>query len=93
LIASSSLSFLYWEEENYIMLFTVLTPAYNRPHTLGRVYESLKAQTFRDFEWLIVDDSTTDDVQKVVQPWLVEANTFVRYSKQKNSGTLPTTMG
>jgi glycosyltransferase involved in cell wall biosynthesis len=68
------------------MLFTVLTPAYNRPHTLGRVYESLKAQTFKDFEWLIVDDSTTNDVQAVVQPWLARPNTFVRYVKQKNSG-------
>jgi glycosyltransferase involved in cell wall biosynthesis len=72
-------------EEDLNMRFTVLTPAYNRPHTLGRVYESLLAQTFKDFEWLIVDDSTTNDVQKVVQPWLKE-NTFVRYVKQKNSG-------
>ncbi len=68
------------------MHFTVLTPAYNRPHTLGRVYESLKAQTFKNFEWLIVDDSTTSDVQEVVQPWLEAENTFVRYVKQKNSG-------
>jgi glycosyltransferase involved in cell wall biosynthesis len=67
------------------MRFTVLTPAYNRPHTLGRVYESLKAQTFKDFEWLIVDDSTTNDVQEVVKPWLAESS-FVRYIKQKNSG-------
>ncbi|MGL4611438.1 MAG: glycosyltransferase family A protein [Trueperaceae bacterium] len=68
------------------MRFTILTPAYNRPHTLGRVYESLKAQTYKDFEWLIIDDSTTDDVQAVVQPWLAETDTFVRYIKQKNSG-------
>jgi glycosyltransferase involved in cell wall biosynthesis len=68
------------------MQFTVLTPAYNRPHTLGRVYESLEAQTFKDFEWLIVDDSTTDDVEAVVQPWLSKPDTFVRYIKQKNSG-------
>ncbi len=68
------------------MRFTVLTPAYNRPHTLGRVFDSLKAQTFKDFEWLIVDDSTTNDVSEVVKPWLAEANSFVRYIKQKNSG-------
>jgi glycosyltransferase involved in cell wall biosynthesis len=66
------------------MRFTVLTPAYNRPHTLGRVYESLKAQTFKDFEWLIVDDSTTNDVQEVVKPWLAESS-FVRYIKQKTT--------
>jgi glycosyltransferase involved in cell wall biosynthesis len=66
--------------------FTVLTPAYNRPHTLGRVYDSLRSQSLKDFEWLIIDDSTTDDVQTVVQPWLSEPGTFVRYIKQKNSG-------
>jgi glycosyltransferase involved in cell wall biosynthesis len=68
------------------MQFTVLTPAYNRPHPLGRVYGSLKAQTFKDFEWLIVDDSTTDDVQKVVQTWLSETDSFVRYLKQSSGG-------
>lgn len=78
---------LWWDAESgLVMRFTVLTPAYNRPHTLGRVYDSLKAQTFKDFEWLIIDDSTTNDVQEVVQPWLAAPNTFVRYIKQKNSG-------
>jgi glycosyltransferase involved in cell wall biosynthesis len=68
------------------MRFTVLTPAYNRPHTLSRVYESLKVQTFKNFEWLIVDDSTTNDVEEVVRSWLEEENTFVRYVRQKNGG-------
>ena len=36
--------------------FTVFTATRNRAHTLPRVYESLKSQTFRDFEWLIVDN-------------------------------------
>jgi hypothetical protein len=41
---------------SYSYLFTVFTPTYNRAHSLHRVYESLQAQTFRDFEWLIVGD-------------------------------------
>ena len=40
------------------MRFTVFTPAYNRAHTLRRLYESLKRQSFRDFEWLVVDVSS-----------------------------------
>ena len=39
---------------------TVFTPAYNRAHTLGRLYDSLKGQTCLDFEWLVVDDGSTD---------------------------------
>jgi len=43
------------------MRFTVFTPTYNRAHTLPRLYESLCGQTFRDFEWVVVDDGSTDE--------------------------------
>ncbi|MFQ5451045.1 MAG: glycosyltransferase family 2 protein, partial [Nitrospinaceae bacterium] len=46
--------------------FTVFTPTYNRAYTLDRVYNSLVAQTFRDFEWLIVDDGSTDNTKELV---------------------------
>lgn len=52
------------------MLITVFTPAYNRGHLLHRVYESLCKQTFRDFEWVIVDDGSTDDTKRVVQSFV-----------------------
>ena len=41
-------------------ILTVFTPAYNRAHTIGRTYESLCRQTCKDFEWLIIDDGSTD---------------------------------
>lgn len=43
------------------MLITVFTPAYNRAKLLPRLYESLCKQTFKDFEWLIVDDGSVDE--------------------------------
>ena len=55
------------------MMITVFTPAYNRAHLLPRVYESLCKQTFRDFEWLIVDDGSKDDTKSVVEKWRVES--------------------
>lgn len=51
------------------MLITVFTPAYNRAHLLPRLYESLKAQTFQDFEWIIVDDGSIDNTEEVVKEW------------------------
>ena len=51
---------------------TVFTPTYNRAHTLGRVYESLCAQTSSDFEWLIVDDGSTDNTHNLVTGWIAE---------------------
>ncbi|MCD0505021.1 glycosyltransferase family 2 protein [Bordetella petrii] len=64
--------------------FTVLTPTYNRAATLHRVYESLKRQSCRDFEWLIVDDGSTDRTHEAVQAWQAQANFPIRYIWQKN---------
>jgi glycosyltransferase involved in cell wall biosynthesis len=66
--------------------FTVFTPTYNRGHTLHRVYESLAAQTYRDFEWLICDDGSTDDTQPRVTRWIAEASFPIRYLRQDNRG-------
>lgn len=66
--------------------FTVFTSAYNRSHTLHRVYESLRQQTCRDFEWLIVDDGSTDDTQQCVETWQRQADFPIRYLRQENQG-------
>ena len=66
------------------MRFTVFTPTFNRAHTLHRVYESLSAQTFRDFEWLIVDDGSTDATGELVGSW--EPTFPVRYLWKPNGG-------
>ena len=46
---------------------TVFTPTYNRKHTLPRTYESLCRQTSDDFEWLIIDDGSTDGTREWVE--------------------------
>lgn len=68
------------------MLITVFTPAYNRAHLLPRLYESLKAQTFKDFEWLIVDDGSTDNTEIVVSNFIADNKILIRYFKQRNGG-------
>lgn len=66
-------------------LFTVFTATYNRAHTLPRVYESLKRQTLRDFEWLIVDDGSVDNTRQLVQAWCAEADFPIRYLWQEHA--------
>lgn len=66
--------------------FTVFTPAYNRAHTLARVYDSLKSQTFRDFEWIVIDDGSADHTADLVREWQHEADFPIIYQYQVNSG-------
>ena len=66
--------------------FTVLTPTFNRAHTLPAVYESLCAQSFRDFEWLIIDDGSTDGTSGLVHQWITEQRIVIRYHSQPNHG-------
>lgn len=53
---------------------TVHTPCLNGAKTLYRVYESLQAQTCRDFEWVVVDDGSTDASADVVNRYAQEAS-------------------
>ena len=68
------------------MLFTVCTPTYNRAHTLSRVFESLKAQSLTDFEWIIIDDGSSDNTADLVQSWMSQSPFPVRYEFQVNQG-------
>lgn len=66
------------------MLFTVFTPTYNRAHTLPRLYESIRRQTLRDFEWVVVDDGSTDATRALVTDWQKVADFPIRYFWQPN---------
>lgn len=66
--------------------FTVFTPTYNRAQLLGRVYDSLKQQTFKDFEWVVVDDGSTDGTKELIHNWVDERGTPIKYYWQPNSG-------
>lgn len=65
---------------------TVFTPAYNRAHTIGRTYESLLRQTCKDFEWLVIDDGSTDNTRELVESWIAEGKIPIRYIYQENQG-------
>jgi glycosyltransferase involved in cell wall biosynthesis len=66
---------------------TVFTPTYNRAHTLERLYDSLRNQTFKDFEWLVIDDGSADNTETLFDNFLKEENDFViRYIKKENGG-------
>lgn len=49
---------------------SVLIPAYNRPHYLEVALQSVLNQTYENIEIVVSDDSTTDEVQEMIQPYL-----------------------
>ena len=69
-------------------MITIFTPAYNRAHLLPNVHESLCQQTFKDFEWVIVDDGSVDDTKSLSLSLPKREGTFfpIRYFYQENGG-------
>lgn len=65
---------------------TIFTPAYNRAYTLHLGYEALLRQTCQDFEWLIIDDGSTDNTRELVESWIAENKIPIRYHYQENQG-------
>lgn len=68
------------------MKFTIFTPTYNREGLLISLYESLKKQTFKDFEWLIVDDGSVDNTNETVQQFIKENILNISYYYKENGG-------
>ena len=67
-------------------MITIFTPTYNREHTIVRTYESLKKQTCTDFEWVVVDDGSSDDTIKVLLELKKKANFTMTIHQQENAG-------
>lgn len=67
---------------------TIFTPTYNRAYILPKLYDSLCEQTCQDFEWLIVDDGSTDHTKELVDNWRQECKMDIQYIYQDNSGKM-----
>jgi glycosyltransferase involved in cell wall biosynthesis len=64
----------------------IITPTYNRMNTLPRLYESLKSQNDKNFEWLIIDDGSIDGTNLYVERIIKENIIQIKYLFQKNGG-------
>lgn len=68
------------------MFFSIVTPTYNRANLIGRVYESLSKQTFKDFEWIVIDDGSTDNTKELISEYKKEADFDIKYIYTPNAG-------
>ncbi|MDG2431247.1 glycosyltransferase family A protein [Flavobacterium sp.] len=69
-----------------IKKLTVFTSTFNRAYCLHQVYDSLCRQTSKDFEWLVIDDGSTDQTRNLVAQWIAEDVIQIIYHYKENGG-------
>lgn len=69
-------------------MISVFTATYNRAKNLKDLYKSLQEQTYKDFEWIIVDDGSTDNTKEVIDGFIKNNDMKIIYKYQKNGGKM-----
>lgn len=64
----------------------ICTPTYNRGYLLPNLYKSLVEQSFKEFEWLIIDDGSSDNTREIVEKFERDNNIKIRYIYKENGG-------
>ena len=68
---------------------SVCTTTYNRGYIIERAYKSLQNQTCHDFEWVVIDDGSTDNTETLFNSWCNEENNFsIVYKKMERGGRI-----
>lgn len=67
-------------------MITVLTPTFNRGGRLQSLWDSLQKQTVKDFEWLVVDDGSTDGTKDLITQLQEKSDFPIRYIYKSNGG-------
>lgn len=65
---------------------TVFTPVYNRAYIISQLYDSLCRQTVKDFEWLVVDDGSSDEIDELMDRFQADGKIEIRFIRQTNGG-------
>jgi glycosyltransferase involved in cell wall biosynthesis len=69
-------------------MISIVIPTYNRAHLIARTIESVIAQTFTDWELIIVDDGSSDNTENIISRYLL--NERIKYQKKDNTGAAHT---
>lgn len=68
-------------------MISIFTPTFNRAELLSVLKNSIDAQVCTDFEWIIVDDGSTDDTKKLATAWMEQKLPYrLKYIWQENQG-------
>lgn len=68
-------------------MITVFTSTYNRGYKLPKLYKSLLNQTSKDFEWVVINDGSTDNTNELFKEWIkTDIGFSIRYEEVPNGG-------
>ncbi len=70
----------------YKYRFSIFTATYNRGNLLRRRYEELLALDFKNFEWIIVSDGSTDNTVQEVNSFIEEKRLSIKFVDKENGG-------
>lgn len=76
-------------EVDFNPLISVITPTYNRANYIAETIESVLNQTYKNIEYIIVDDGSSDNTKKIIQPYLSDSR--IKYVFHENMGEAKTT--
>lgn len=65
---------------------TVFTPVFNRAYIITQLYDSLCRQTDKNFEWVVVDDGSDDNIDELMAGFVADGKIDINYIKQPNGG-------
>jgi glycosyltransferase involved in cell wall biosynthesis len=65
-------------------MISVIIPTYNRAHLIGETLDSIIAQTYPDWECIIIDDHSNDSTDDIINTYLVKDPRFSYYKKPKH---------
>ena len=65
--------------------FTIFTPVYNGARFFERVLNSLKNSTYKNFEWIIINDGSTDNSDEIIKKAIKELDWDIKYINYKEN--------
>lgn len=68
------------------IIISVITPAYNAAETLPKLYDTIRSQTFRQFEWIVVNDGSEDNTLEVLNMLMKDSPFPCQLFDQENQG-------
>lgn len=67
--------------------FTVFTPVFNGEKHIHRVFESISKQLYKNFEWIIINDGSTDNTSVLIKAFIEQHPEIkIIFLEQANSG-------